>query len=148
METGLYSSYPVTEGVPLPDVRSVQWQNAKALRCSDEPLRGVALQPSGSLVACDALGPKFESADSLWARKRARPFIELANDSDADLVITPEYSIPRSSVDNLVGEQAERVGDGVVYVLPMSSMPLNGFEQLASIGDGLVNVTAGAQEGQ
>jgi hypothetical protein len=71
----------------------------------------------------------------------------LANDSDADLVITPEYSIPRSSVDNLVGEQAERVGDGVVYVLPMSSMPLNGFEQLASIGDGLVNVTAGAQEG-
>ena len=120
---------------------SVHWQHVRALRAEAGPYKVAALQPVGELTTSDELGPHYLSVEG--AIDRSRRLVDQANSAEADLVLAPEYSIPPEFVSALMTADAANLRNGVVYVLPMSTMPLSTYDAFSEHSSAEVDVTLG-----
>ncbi len=130
----------------MPELKSIHWDDALALRASRDPFKVAALQPVGTLTASDELGPRYHNNDVQKALERSHRFLEFANSSGADLTIAPEYSIPSSFVRDILSTHGDLIRDGAIYVLPMSSMPLTEYDALEECQSSIIDLTMGLVE--
>jgi len=127
----------------MPELISIQWPDAHVLRARSDPFKVAALQPVGRLISSDMLGPRYNDGEAQQAYQRSQRFLEFANSENADLVLTPEYSNPRSFVFDVLTSRSELIQDGTIYILPISSMPQTEYDALAQCKSRTANVRMG-----
>ena len=127
----------------MAELNLIHWQGANVLRASPDPFKVAAIQPIGGLIASEVLGPRYQDSDSHQAYERSKRFIEFANMSGAHLVLAPEYSIPPSFISDILTTRGDLISDGVVYILPMSSMPLGMYDAIGQCQSSTVDVKMG-----
>ncbi|MEK4107026.1 hypothetical protein NST28_23280 [Paenibacillus sp. FSL R10-2791] len=68
-------------------------------------------------------------SDSILHLKKSEAFIKLAKDTNADLVITPEYSFPNETLDKIIYDTSLWPSKGALWCLGMEGSSLNQFER-------------------
>jgi hypothetical protein len=99
-----------------------------ALQADDTLYTVLAYQPQGRIrIAPDSIG----NADSIGAKQRTAAFLQLSAraESQYDLVISPEYSIPWEVLLEAI-EQGAIPEEGKLWVLGCESLPLDGLDSV------------------
>ncbi|MBR8403218.1 hypothetical protein [Burkholderia cenocepacia] len=91
----------------------------QALNPAREPYRAILLQPSGVIEANEA---RVGHADAALGHALCSGFVSTAAQAHADLAIAPEYCVPWSVVDEIIGGR-HRPPVGALWVLGCESIP-------------------------
>lgn len=105
----------------------------RALMPNREPYYAMLLQPQGFINASDQ---HIGHAAPELGEAMCRAFLTVAADKHADLVVTPEYCLPWSVVQDIV-EGHIRPGEGSIWILGCESITPDDLVSLAaSVNDG------------
>jgi predicted amidohydrolase len=109
-------------------------EEASALESTSETFKVAIIQPAGELAFRDDIGPHHCETVRQASLSRARAFLKLAAEQQAELVLAPEYFTPKDLIEEVAGSP-DVLRPGTLYVLPLETIPVADFKQLVALGD-------------
>lgn len=85
------------------------------------------LQCKGDIVANATKGPGYENSD--YILRLLADAIKKAKDTNVDIFLTPEYSVPYEIVDGIVSNSSKQPNPGKIWCLCTTGIPITRFHE-------------------